>query len=162
MEQTMKLFIRALPLVTSLIATVAAAQSPVTPEPQISATGRGEVREKPTRAIIYFTVQGKGETGAAAAVENARLVASTMKSLNAAGVKPSDITNSSYSVTPNYELSSTGRAQHGFVATNGIRVEVSNIANVGKTIDAGLAGGGTHVASAQFTGDKLEEARRSA
>ncbi|MEO8576231.1 MAG: SIMPL domain-containing protein [Gemmatimonadales bacterium] len=131
-------------------------------EPAVSATGRGEVKVKPTRAVIQFTVTGRGETAAVAATENAKLVASTMRALSSAGVKSDEITNPGYSVSPDYEFTVNGRKQNGFVATNSIRVEIQKIADVGKIIDAGLAGGASQVGSAQFLGDKMEELRRAA
>ena len=157
----MRLSIRGLPMLFLLCAAPAAAQESPT-EPQISATGRGEVRVKPTRAVIVFTVQGRGETAAAAASENAKLVAATIRSLSSAGAKSDDISNPGYNVAPDYEYTQTGRKQNGFVATNSIRVEIPKIADVGKIIDAGLSGGASQVGSAQFLGDKMEDSRRAA
>lgn len=141
-------------------ASAAAQQVPI--EPQISATGRGEVRVKPTRAVIVFTVQARGETAAVAAAENAKLVAGTIRSLSSAGAKSEDISNPGYNVAPDYEFTTTGRKQNGFVATNSIRVEIPKIADVGRIIDAGLSGGATQVGSAQFLGDRMEDSRRAA
>lgn len=157
----MKLSICALPLALVISATPALTQV-VPSEPQISATGRGEVRVKPTRAVIFFTVQGRGATAAAAAAENAKLVASTLRALSAGGVKSDDISNPGYNVAPDYDYTPNGRKQNGFIATNSIRVEIPKIADVGKIIDAGLAGGASQVGSAQFLGEKMEEARRDA
>jgi uncharacterized protein YggE len=128
----------------------------------VTATGRGEIRVKPTKAAISFTVQAKGTTAALAASENAKLVAQTMRSLLDAGLRQDDITNSAYAVGPNYDFSSAGRKQDGFIATNIIRVEVPNISSVGKIIDSGLSGGATSVSSAQYMGDNMSDARRNA
>ena len=157
----MKIFIRTSLVSLYLYGTMLSGQVAPT-DPQVSASGRGEVQIKPTRATLYFTVQAKAETAAIAASKNAQLVAATMKSLLAAGLRPENITNANYSVSPDYDFSSTGRKQIGFVASNGIRVELANISDVGKVIDAGLAGGATQVASAQYSGDKMDEARRTA
>ena len=141
-------------------ATTAYAQTPtISSEPSINASARAEVRVRPTRAIVSFTVQAKGETAARAASENARLVASTIRALNAAGRKAEDISNSLYNVGVDHD--NRGKPI-GFVATNGIRVEVPNIEDVGRVIDAGLAGGATQVASTQYIGAGMEEARRNA
>jgi len=133
-----------------------------TSESQITATGRGEIRLKPTRAAVSFTVQGKGTTAAAAGAENAKLLEQTMRSLLAAGLRQDDISNRAYSVGPHYEFSTTGRTQDGFIATNVIQVEVANISSVGNIIDAGLSGGATSVSSAQYRGDSMDNARRDA
>jgi len=163
----MRLSIRVLPAFFLFLSTPAPGQTAtagqeVPTQPQISATGRGEVRVKPTRAVIVFTVQGRGETAAAAATENARLVAATIRSLSSAGAKSEDVSNPGYNVAPDYEYTPTGRKQNGFVANNSIRVEIPKIADVGKIIDAGLAGGASMVGSTQFLGDKMEDSRRAA
>jgi uncharacterized protein len=157
----MRQCIRLLPVAFALLSGSVAAQE-MPGSPQISATGRGEVRVKPTRATIYFTVQGKSTTAALAAAQNAKLVASTIRALTAAGLKADDISNSAYNVMPDYEFSASGRKQIGFVASNGIRVEVGNISEIGRIIDAGLSGGATQVASAQYSGDRMNDARRDA
>src|SRR5688500_20233208 len=45
--------------------------------PLITATGRGEIRIKPTKATITLTVQTKNALAAAAASENAKIVVSS-------------------------------------------------------------------------------------
>jgi uncharacterized protein YggE len=108
---------------------------------------------------VNFIVQARGQTAARAASENSRLVASTMQALAAAGRKPGDISNSQYNVGVDYD----GKGKPGgFLASNTIRVEVANIEDIGRVIDAGLAGGATQVASTQYLGDGMEEARRNA
>ena len=139
-----------------------AAAQVVQEAPQVSAMGRGEVRVKPTRAIIFFTVIGRGETAAAAATENARQVASTIRALTTAGVKSDDITNPGYNVQPDYDYTTNGRKQNGFMASNTIRVEIPRVTDLGKIIDAGLSGGASQVGSAQLLGDKMEDVRREA
>ncbi|HEX6574322.1 MAG TPA: SIMPL domain-containing protein [Gemmatimonadaceae bacterium] len=126
-------------------------------------SGRGEVRIKPAKAVVFFIVQTRGETGAEAAAEGARVVASVMKSLSAAGLKADDVSNNSYSVGPEFEYQREGvRKQVGFLATNGIRAEVTPIEKVGSIIDAGLNGGATQVSSTQFLGEKMDDSKRQA
>ena len=129
------------------------------PDPFITATGRGEIRLKPTKAAITFTVQTKNALAAGAASENAKVVSEAMRALRGAGLRDEDITIVSYSVGPNYDFSPTGRKQDGFLATNSIRAEIADVASVGKVIDAGLSGGATMVSSAQYTGDNVSAAR---
>ncbi len=158
----MRLTMQVLSIAVGIASSTASAQIAPT-DPQVLATGRGEARIKPTRAVVSFTVQGRGATAAIAASENAATSAATMKSLLSAGLKPDDITNNAYNVMPDYEYSaSNGRKLLGFVASNGIRVEIARIADVGRVIDAGLAGGATMVSSAQYSGENMGDARRSA
>ena len=129
------------------------------PDPVITATGRGEIRLKPTKAAITFTVQTKNALAAGAASENAKIVSEAMRALRGAGLRDEDMTIVSYSVGPNYDFSAAGRKQDGFLATHGIRAEIADVASVGKVIDAGLAGGATMVSSAQYMGDNVSTAR---
>jgi len=147
-------------VVVLMAGTTAYAQTPTSSsEPSINAAGRAEVRIKPTRAIVHFTVQAKGATAAIAASENARLVASTIRALTAAGRRADDISNSLYNVGVDHD--NRGKPI-GFVATNGLRVAVANIDDIGRVIDAGLGGGATQVTSTQYLGEGMEEARRTA
>lgn len=161
LEKNVKFFIRA-SLVAAMVSAGPLLAQTLASESQISSTGHGEVQLKPARASIYFTVQGRGETAALAAAKNAQIVAATVKSLIAAGLRPETITNSFYNVAPDFEYTAGARKQNGFLASNGISVEKVNIADVGKVIDAGLAGGADMVSSAQYSGDGIEEARRNA
>jgi uncharacterized protein YggE len=121
------------------------------------------VRIKPVKAVVFFIVQARGETGAAAAAQGARVVASVMKSLSGAGLKADDLSNNSYSVAPEFEYQREGtRKQIGFLAVNGIRAEVTPIEKVGAVIDAGLNGGATQVSSTQFLGDKMDDSKKQA
>ena len=157
----MKFFVRSVLFVLAAYSSVLSGQT-LPADPQISATGRGDVKIKPTRASLNFTVQGKGETASLAAARNAQVVAATFRSLVASGVRPENMSNTTFNVSPDFEFSAGTRKPVGFVASNGIRVERISIEDVGKTIDAGLAGGATQVASAQYSGDGTDEARRSA
>jgi uncharacterized protein YggE len=160
-EQNVKFFIHAALVVVTALASPLLAQT-LYSESQISSSGQGEVQIKPTAASLYFTVQGRGETAALAATKNAQIVSETVKALIAAGLRPETISNSVYNVAPDFEFTAGARKQNGFLASNGIRIQKVNIADVGKIIDAGLAAGATMVSSAQYSGDGIEEARRSA
>lgn len=157
----MKRFLPGVTMLLCLAASTAGAQRDSTAS-QITASGRGEVQMKPTKAFVSFTIQAKSATAAVAASENARLVAQTMRSLLSAGLTQDNISNAAYSVGLNYEMTSTGGKQEGFIATHVLRVEITNTANVGKIIDAGLAGGATQVSSAQYVGDNMDAARQDA
>jgi uncharacterized protein YggE len=128
---------------------------------EIAASGRGEVRFPPDRAILTVTVETNARTATEAAANNARAVASTLASLRAAGVKESELSNSSYSVNQDFE-NGDRRRPRGFVAHNSIRIEVPRVSEAGKLIDAALAGGATIVAPIQFLGPDMPNARRDA
>ena len=148
--------------ILTAVSMPALAQQNNPPRTEIASVGRGEIRVRPTRATVFFTVQEKAATAAEAASANGKSVASTMRSLASAGINPDNIMSTSYSVAPNYEFSQNTRKQDGFMASTGIRVDVARIDDVGKIIDAGLSGGATQVVSTQYSGDKMDDARRDA
>lgn len=142
-------------------AGVAGAQPQQPREPEIVTGGRGEVRVAPNRAILVVTVETRAPTASQAALLTAKGVASTIASLRAAGAPPDRITNGGYSVGQDFE-NGDRRRPRGFLARNSVRVEVPVVADVGKLIDAALAGGATLVAPIQFLGPNMENARREA
>ncbi|MDO8502641.1 MAG: SIMPL domain-containing protein [Gemmatimonadaceae bacterium] len=139
------------------------AQVPPSPiGPEVSVVGRGEVNITPDRAVLIVTVESRALLAARAAADNARKVDATITALHAAGVKPAELTNGSYSVAQDYEASNNSRRPNGFMARNTLRIEVPLIADVGRLIDAALSGGATQVLPVQFLGPDIEGARRRA
>ena len=156
----MKIIVACCMLALSL-STRAAAQESTPRVSEISASGRGEVRFPPDRAILTVTVETMERTATEAAASNARAVASTLASLRAAGAKESELSNSGYSVNQEFENGDRRRFK-GFVARNSIRIEVPRVSEAGKLIDASLAGGATIVSPIHFLGPDMPNARRDA
>jgi uncharacterized protein YggE len=72
-----------------------------------------------------------------------------------------------YNVGQNFEpppepRTSPQRVPSGFIARNSIRAEVKRLDDVGKVIDAALAGGATEISTVQFLPPTSENARREA
>lgn len=154
-----------LPVVLS-VAVVAgtglAQTTPVGPsarEPEITASGRGETYLPPTFAVVTVAVSTRAGSAGDAASQNAAKIASTLSSLRAAGVAPTDVSNEGYNVEQAYNEKSQ---RTGFTARNSIRVRVPAVDQVGRIIDAALAGGATDVPSVQFGAASIEDARRAA
>lgn len=135
---------------------------PAAGRPEIMATGRGETKVTPTSALISISVTTRAATAAQAAADNATRLESTLRALRALGLPPNDLTTMGYSVGPNYEMSREGRTPSGFMARNTIRAELRKLDDIGKVIDAALAGGATEIAGVQYTSANSQEARRSA
>jgi uncharacterized protein YggE len=131
--------------------------------PEVTASGRGEVKVAPTTSSVLVSVITRAPTAAQAAADNATRLESTLKALRAAGLAQSDLTTLGYSVGQNYESSRDNpRMAAGFVARNTIRAEVRRLDDVGKVIDAALAGGATEIAGVQYSSASAQQARRSA
>ena len=148
----------------SVLTTTAAGQvvqsSASAREPEIMATGRGEARIAPTLAYVGVTVVTRARTAAEAASLNASRVASTMAALREAGLGAEHLTTMGYNLSQHYE--GARNQPSGFVARNSIRAEVRRVADLGRVIDAAIAGGANEISSVQFSSDNLPDARRSA
>ncbi len=156
-------FMTRLAIAATLTASVAGAQIPQSPSgPEVSVTGRGDVKITPNRAVLIMTVESRAPLAARAASDNARRVEATIAALYAAGVKPAELTNGGYSVGQDYEVTDNRRRPIGFMSRNTLRIEVPRIADVGRLIDVGLAGGATQVSPVEFLGPDVEGARRRA
>jgi len=151
---------------TALVAGIARGQSPgpvPSAGPEITATGRGEVKVTPTASSVLITVTTRAPTAAQAAADNAARLESTLKALRAIGLAANDLTTAGYSVGQNYETTrESPRLPSGFIARNTIRAEVRRLEDLGKAIDAALAGGATEIAGVQHSSANSQEARRTA
>ena len=150
-------------LATCLIGSAGAAQTtaagPSAREPEITATGHGETHLPPTFAVVMIAVSTRAGSATEAASQNAAKVASTLSSLRGAGVAAEDLSNEGYNVEQAYNEKNQ---RAGFTARNSIRVRVPSVDQVGRIIDAALAGGATDISSVQFGAASIEDARRAA
>jgi uncharacterized protein len=132
-------------------------------EPEITASGRGEVRLPPTYAILTVSVATRSNAAVEAASQNARKVEGIRNGLRSAGLAEKDISTSGYRLEQSYEYPRNAEPRpSGFTANTTIRAEVRPLENLGKVIDAAISGGATGVSGIQFLASNTEEARRSA
>lgn len=131
--------------------------------PQISVSGRGEIKVSPDRATIQISVQTRASTAAAAAAENANKQQSVLAALRTLGLGNDQLSTINYNVYPEQ------RYEQGkepvivaYNVTNTILVDVRKLNQVGPVIDAALAHGANMIASLQFYASNTEIARRSA
>jgi uncharacterized protein len=131
--------------------------------PQISVSGRGEIKVSPDRATIQISVQTRASTAAAAAAENANKQQSVLTALKALGLGNDQLSTINYNVYPEQ------RYEQGkepvivaYNVTNTILADVRRLNQVGPVIDAALAHGANMISSLQFYASNTETARRSA
>src|SRR5712671_453292 len=131
--------------------------------PQISVTGRGEIKVSPDRATIQVSVQTRATTAAAAAAENATKQQSVLTALRGLGLGNDQLSTVNYNVYPEQ------RYEQGkepvivaYNVTNTILVDVRKLNQVGPVIDAALSHGANMIAALQFYASNTETARRSA
>jgi len=168
----MKLFVSAL-IAGSIAWTAAVAQgaavaqatsSPSPGEPEITASGRGEVKLAPTHAALMVNIEARASTAVDAASRNAQKVEAVMKALRGAGVSEKDIATAGYNLQQIYDYASRPQTPEpiGFSANTMIRAEVRRLESLGRVIDAAIGSGATGISGVQYFASNAEEARRSA
>lgn len=151
------------------LATIVAplqAQDPASraPErPSISVSAQGSTRITPDRATIQIGVQTRGATAAAASAENARLAQRVINAIKGLGIGAEQISTVNYSVNPEYRhIENRSPEITGYMVHNTVVVDVRQIEQVGRVIDAALGAGANMINSLNFYASNTEEARRVA
>jgi hypothetical protein len=137
--------------------------SPSPREPEITTTGRGEVRLPPDLAYIVVGVTTQSQNALEAASENARRINAILAALHAIGLTDQQVKTAGYSLSQVYDYPKNQEPRlKAFVARNTLRAEIPRIDDVGKAIDAAISTGATDISSIQFTVSNTEDARRTA
>jgi uncharacterized protein YggE len=146
---------------TPLLAQSDASRAPE--RPSISVSAQGSTRITPDRATIQIGVQTQGATAAAASAENARLAQRVIAAIRALGIGADQISTVNYSVNPEYRHVENRRPQvTGYMVHNTVVVDVRQIEQVGRVIDASLGAGANVINSLDFYASNTEDARRAA
>jgi uncharacterized protein YggE len=149
---------------SAAVAQAASMSSSSASAPEITATGRGEVKLAPTYAALMVNIETRANTAVAAASQNAQKVQTVMKALQSAGLSEKDIATAGYNLQQMYDYSSNRQAPEpiGFSANTMIRAEVRRLESLGRVIDAAIGAGTTGISGVQYFASNAEEARRSA
>ncbi len=148
-------------IVTSLNAQDQAIRAPE--RPSISVQAQGSTRITPDRATIRIGVQTRGATAAAASAENARVAQRVITAIKAVGIGAEQISTVNYSVNPEYRhIENRSPEVTGYTVHNTVVVDVRQIEQVGRVIDASLGSGANVINSLDFYASNTEEARRAA
>lgn len=163
---------RVLPLLFSsaalLVSATASAQTIVPNDgrvvPQVSVSGEGEAKATPDRALVTVGVQTRAATAAAAAAENARKQTAILDTLRKIGYRPEQLSTAGYNVSPEMQYDQQGQRPRviGYVVSNTVRVEVREIDQAGRVIDAALAKGANEVHGLNFYLSDPGPSRRAA
>jgi uncharacterized protein len=152
-------------IATLALAPAARAQMMMQPAPpRIVTSGEGQIRVTPDRATVFIGVQSKALTAAAAAADNARRQKAVIDTLKAMGIPAAQIATQNYSVGPDIRYEPNGGTPKivGYIVNNSVRVELKDVGQVGRVIDASLVKGANEVNGVQFSVSNVAEARRSA
>jgi uncharacterized protein len=136
----------------------------VTEVPSISASGVGEARVTPDRAVIMIGVQSRGTTAAAAATANATRQRAIIDTLVALGIPRERIATMHFNVYPEMRHDAATQRERilGYNVSNTVRVELQRLDKVSTAIDAALAKGANQINSLNFYAQNTEEPRRQA
>lgn len=153
-------------LATALLALIpfnAGAQAEPRP-PSVQATGEAVIQTKPDQAKLNIGVVTQAPSAQAAAAQNATQLQATLDKLHAALGTAGEIRTSGYSLTPNYQYPRDGGQPtiNGYTASNTVEVTTSDLAGLGKLIDAVVSGGGNRIQGLQFTVKNEAPARAEA
>jgi hypothetical protein len=141
-----------------VLASPGQAQVAVPQPPAVVTSAEAHADAPADRAAILVTVETHASTAAAAAADNSRLTRATLDTLRTLGLSREQLGTFGYSVMPQYSQAKVS----GYVARNTIRVDIRRIDEVGKAIDAALAGGANSIGGLQFTASNADSARRDA
>jgi uncharacterized protein YggE len=146
------------------VAVAQGTESVPTPPPEIVASGMGEARVSPDRAVVTVGVQSRAATAGAAARENARKVAAVLDTLRGMGLASDQLSTMNYSVYPEQRFDQQGQKPvvTGYVVQNMVRVEVRRIDQAGAVLDAALSRGANQVHSFDFFASNTDAPRRQA
>ena len=121
--------------------------------PSITVTAEATVKASPDQAQIDIGVVTQAATAQAAATQNAQKLDATISALRRALGSGADIKTVNYSLTPNYRYPREGGQPtiEGYNASNTVQVKTSDLAQVGKIIDAATGSGANNIQSLQFS-----------
>lgn len=149
------------PFMTPLTAQQDATRAPE--RPNISVSAQGSTRITPDRATIQIGVLSRGASASAASAENARVAQRIIAAIKAVSIGADQISTVNYSVNPEYRhIENRSPEITGYTVHNTVVVDVRQIDQVGRVIDASLGAGANMINSLDFYASNTEEARRAA
>ena len=132
--------------------------------PTIVTSGQGETKITPDRARLEVSVQTRATTAAEAGAQNARKQQSVLDALRKIGFTSEQLSTVNYNLFPEMQYDKNGQSPRviAYNATNTVRVEIRDVGQIGKAIDASLEAGANMISSLSFYSSNNDTARRSA
>ena len=131
--------------------------------PTIVTSGQGETKITPDRARLEVSVQTRAVTAADAGAQNARKQQSVLDALRKIGFTSEQLSTVNYNLFPEMQYDKNGQSPRviAYNATNTVRVEIRDVGQIGKAIDASLEAGANMISSLSFYSSNSDAARRS-
>ena len=150
-------------VVLAAVISTAPAQSMSTRRPFIRSLGEGSVSVQPDLAKIDIGVVTVAATAQDASMQNATKVAAVLSQLTLVLGMGADIKTVSYSLNANYNYpNGSPPVLINYTATNIVEVTTTDLANIGKVIDAGTQAGANSIQGLQFSLKDEQPARAQA
>lgn len=144
----------------------------IQPETTLAISASGEVMAEPDIAFVSLGVQSEAPTAEAAMADNRAAMNGVFEALRAAGLSDRDIQTSNFSLQPVYDYveREDGRGSRqvlrGYRVSNQVTAKVTDLANLGATLDAVVTSGGNTFNGVSFALEDdsavRNEARRKA
>lgn len=131
---------------------------------RITLSATGQVRAAPDMATVSAGVVTQAATAAEALRANNRQMNGVFDALSRAGIEAEDIQTSNLNINPvwsNYSGNEERRIT-GYQATNTVTARVSDLDNLGQTIDALVGSGANQIQGVNFMLENRDDAMRQA
>ena len=113
----------------------------------VTVSGTASVQAVPNEAGFSAGASTDAATARAALAANAAKAAHVLDALRSAGVAKGDLQTQDVSVSPRWD---EGGRQHGFTAHTSVQVQVQDVAQAGRLIDAAVAAGASETSGPSF------------
>ncbi len=118
----------------------------------VSVTGVGQVQTKPDNATFTVGVQTQAKQASKALTQNSTQMQAVITALKNAGIPDANIQTQTVSLQPQYNQPNNAANNQltGYIATNTVQVQVTNLDNLGELLDAAVQAGGNTIQNIQF------------
>ena len=148
-------------VVLSLVASVAAAQTPE-PPPSIAVNGEGSVKVAPDQAWVRIGTESRSKVSKEAQQRNADVMSAVQQKLAALGISKDAVRTVGIDLQPEFDYRDGKQTLRGYVARNTIEVRVDDFAKVGDVLDAAVGSGATNVHDLRFDVKNRDAVERQA
>lgn len=130
--------------------------------PMLNVTGRATVYAEPDTLTISFSVRNVDKDPSKALDANSAAMTKLMDALKALNLDADAVQTSMFSITPEYNHTSSGQQFRGYSISNTVNVKTKQFKRAGEIITKGVNAGANQVDWIQFSLSDLREPRNKA
>src|SRR5829696_2486830 len=116
----------------------------------ITVSGMGEIRARPDRASLSFSIRSDAGNAKEALAENSAAVRRLVAALKGAGVEAKDLKTEQFDVSPRYKPDEVEEAR-GYSASSMLTVSNQSLERAGRLSDIGVSAGADTVPGPSFS-----------